>query len=98
MHKIHECCYELEMPISCFKYRLRDICLLKSQLIVAGAEIYLGLDLGPTQLIKQIIDPRQRAPILDSNPIQLPIIYTQPKSLVPLLGKRTAMPKVKCSV
>ena len=87
MYKIHECRYELEMPISCSKCHLRDICLLNSQLIVADAEIYLRVDLGPSQLIKQIIDPRQRVPILDCSPIQLPIIYTQPKSLVPLLGK-----------
>ena len=97
MHKIHECRWricrperhhcELEMPISRSKCRLRDICLLNSQLMVVGAEIYLGVDPRPSQLMKQIINRWQRVPILDSSSIQLPIIYTQPKSLIPLLGK-----------
>ena len=75
------------MPISRFKRFLRDICLFDSQLMVAGVEIYLRVDPHPFQLIKQIIIMRQRVPILDSDLIQLPVIYTQPKSLVPLLGK-----------
>ena len=97
MHKIHECCWsirhsewyhcELKMPISRSKHRLRDIFLRNSQLMVAGADIYLRVDPRPSQLIKQIINLRQREPILDSSPIQLPVIYTQSKSLVPLLGK-----------
>ena len=97
MHKIHECCWsirqferhhcELEMPISRSKRCLRDICLPNSQLVVAGEEIYLGGDPRPSQLIKQIINLRQMVPILDSSLIQSSIIYTQSKSLVPLLGK-----------
>ena len=103
MHKIHECRWsirqsnrhhcELKMLISRSKRSLMDICLPNSQLMVAGMEIYLRGDPRPSQLIKQIINSWQRVPILNSSPIQLPIIYTQPKSLVPLLGNRTGEPQ-----
>ena len=62
--------------ITRFKFRLRDIYLPNPQLMVTGAKIYLGINLRPSQLIKQIINPRQRVSILDDNPIQLPIVYT----------------------
>ena len=68
MHEIHECCWhirqpkghhcELEMSISCPKRWLRDISLPNSQLMVSGVKIYLGVDSRPSQLIKQVINPR----------------------------------------
>ena len=68
MHEIHECCqrihqpeghhYELEMPILRPKRCLRDISLPNSQMKVSGAKIDLEVDSRPSQLIKQVIDPR----------------------------------------
>ena len=68
MHEIHECCWrirqpeghhcELEIPIPFPKHCLRDISLPNSQLMVSGPKIYLGVDSCPSQLIKQVIDPR----------------------------------------
>ena len=85
MQKINECRwsirqsewphYELEMPIPRPERCLRDVYLPNSQLMVTGAENYLGVDSISSQLIKHIINPWQRVPILNSNLIQLPIIY-----------------------
>ena len=62
MHEIHECCWcirqserhhcELEMPILRPERCLRDINLPKSQLMITGTEIYLEVDLRPSQLVK----------------------------------------------
>ena len=62
MHEIHECRWsirkfewhhcELKMPIPSPECRLKDICLHNPQLMVIGAEIYLGVNLRPSQLIK----------------------------------------------
>ena len=69
MHEIHECRWsirqperhhcELEIPIPRPKRCLRDISLPNSQPMIAGAKVYLGVDLRPFQLIKQIINPRK---------------------------------------
>ena len=68
MHEIHECRWsirqperhhcELEMPIPRSKRCLRDISLPNSQLMVIGMKVYLRVDSRPSQLIKQVINPR----------------------------------------
>ena len=97
MHEIHECCWcireseghhrKLKVPITRPKRCLRDICLPNSQLMVTNAKVYLGVDSRSSQLIKEIINPRQWVPILDRNPIQLPVIIAQSKGLALLLRK-----------
>ena len=77
IHEVHECCwrirqpkrhhYEFEMPMLRPKRCPRDINLPKSELIVTSAKVYLGVDLRPSQLIKQIINPRSGILILDRN-------------------------------
>ena len=68
MHEIHEFRWsirqserhhcELKVPILHPKRCLRDISLPNSQLMITGAKVYLGVDSWPSQLIKQIINPR----------------------------------------
>ena len=78
---------KLKVPITHHKRCLRDICLPNPQLMVASAKVYLGVQSRSSQLIKQIINPRQWVPILDRNPVQLPVINAQSKGLVLLLRK-----------
>ena len=62
MHEIHECCWhirqferhhcELEMPVPHPEHCLKDISFPNSQLMITGTEIYLGVDLCPSQSIK----------------------------------------------
>ena len=66
---------------------LRDICLLKPQLMVTSAKVYLGVDSRSSQLIKKVINPRQWVPILDRNPVQLSVVKAQSDILVLLLRK-----------
>ena len=77
MPKIHECRWsicqsewhhcELKMLILRPERCLKDVCLPNCQLMITSVEIYLGVDPRPSQLIKQIINPRQRVPILDNS-------------------------------
>ena len=46
----HHC--KLKMSIPRPKRCLRDICLPNSQLMITGMEIYLGIDMRPSQLIQ----------------------------------------------
>ena len=97
MHEIHECYWRIRQSeghhrklivlITRPKCRLRDICLPNSQLMVTSAKVYLGVDSRSSQLIKQVIDPRQWVPIPDRNPFQLPVINGQSKGLVLLIRK-----------
>ena len=97
MYEIHECCWHIRqseghhrkliVPITRSKRCLRDICIPNSQLMVTSAKVYLGVDSRSSQLIKQIVNPRQRVPILDRNPVQLSIINAESKGLVLLLRK-----------
>ena len=97
MHEVHDCCWrirqseghhcKLKVPIMRLKPCLRDICLPKPQLMVTSAKVYLGVDSRSCQLIKQIVNPRQWVPILDRNPVQLPVINAQSKGLVLLFRK-----------
>ena len=83
--KGHHC--KLKVPITRPERCLRDICLPNPQLMVTSAKVYLGVDLRSSQLIKQVINPRQWVPILDCNPIQLSVVNAQSKGLVLLLCK-----------
>ena len=92
MHEIHECCwgirqskghhYELKVPIPRPERSLRDISLPNSQLLVSSVKIYLGVDSRPSQLIKQVINPRKWILILDRNPVQLSVVNALSKGLV----------------
>ena len=81
------------MPISRSKHRLRDICLSNSQPMVTSAEIYLGVDSCPSQLIKQIINSRKRVPILDSSPIQSLLVIHSRRVLSFFLTNKTEAPQ-----
>ena len=84
MHEIHECCWrirqseghhrKLKVPITRPKRCLRDICLPNPKLMVTSAKVYLGIDSRSSQLMKQIINPRQWVPILDRNLVQLLVV------------------------
>ena len=97
MHEVHECrCRirqskehhrKLKVPITCPERWLRDICLPNPQLMVTSAKVYLGVDSRSSQLIKQVINPRQWVSILDRNPVQLSVVNAQPKGPVFLLRK-----------
>ena len=98
MDEVHECCWrirqskghhcKLKVPITHPKRCLKDICLPNPQLMVTSAKVYLGLDSRSSQLIKQVINPRQWVPILERNPIQLSVVNAQSKGLVLLLRKQ----------
>ena len=97
MHEVHECCWrirqskghhrKLKVPIPCPERCLKDICLPNPQLMVTSAKVYLGVDSRSSQLIKQVINPRQWVPILDRNSVQLSVVNAQSKGLVLLLRK-----------
>ena len=97
MHEVHECRWrirqskghhgKLKVPITCPERCLRDICLPNPQLMVTSAKVYLGVDSRSSQLVKQVINPRQWVPILDRNPTQLSVVNPQSKGLVLLLLK-----------
>ena len=98
MHEIHKCYWrirqseghncKLKVPITRPERCLRDICILNPQLMVTSAKVYLGVDSQSSQLIKQIVNPRYWAPILDRNPVQLSVVNAQSKGLVLLLCKQ----------
>ena len=97
MHDVHECHWcirqskghhrKLKVPITCPERCPRDICLPNPQLMVTTAKVYFGVDSRSSQLIKQIVDPRQWVPIIDRNLVQLSVINAQPKGLLFLLCK-----------
>ena len=97
MHEVHECRwrirqskghhYKLQVPITCLKRCLRDICLSNPQLMVTSAKVYLGVDSRSSQLIKQVINPRQWVPILDHIHVQLSVVNAQSKGPVFLLSQ-----------
>ena len=78
---------KLKVPITRLERCLRDICIPNPQLMVTSAKVFLGVDSRFSQLIKQVINPRQWVPILNRNPIQLSVINAQSKGLVLLLFK-----------
>ena len=84
--KGHHC--KLKVPIPRPEHRLRDICLPNPQLMVTSAKVYLGVDSRSSQLIKQIVNPRQWVPILDRKLVQLLVFNVQLKGLVLLLCKQ----------
>ena len=83
--KGHHC--KLKVPITRPKRCFRDIYLPNPQLMVTSAKAYLGVDSRSSQLVKQIINPRQWVPIPDRNPVQLTVVNAQSKGLVLLLCK-----------
>ena len=97
MHEVHECRWrirqskghhhQLKVPVMRPERCLRDICLHNPQLMVTSAKVYLGEDSCSSQLIKQVINPRQWILILDRNPVQLSVVNAQSKGLVLLLCK-----------
>ena len=70
--KGHHC--KFKVPITRPERCLRDICLPNPQLMVTSAMDYVGIDSCSSQLVKQVINPRQWVPILDCNPVQLLVI------------------------
>ena len=78
---------KLKVPITRPERCLRDICLPNPQLMVTNAKVYFGVDSRSSQLIKQIVNPRQWVPILNRNPVKLPVVNAQLKGLVLLLRK-----------
>ena len=102
MHEVYECrlrirqskghhC-KLKGPITRPKRYLRDIYLPDPQLMVTSAKVYLGLDSRSSQLIKQIVNPRQWLPILDRKPVQLPVIHAHTRVLSFFFANRTGVP------
>ena len=97
MHEVHECRWrirqskghhrELKVPITRLECCLRDICLPNPQLMVTSAKVYFGVDSRSSQLIKQVINPRQWVLILDRNPVQLSVVNAQSKGPIFLLRK-----------
>ena len=75
------------------KLHLWDICLPNPQPMVTSTKIYLRVDSRPSQLIKQIINPWKEVPILDSNPIQLPVVNTYRRVLSFFLANNTRAPQ-----
>ena len=92
MHEVYECRWrirqskghhcKLKVPITRSERCLRDICLPNPQLMITSAKVYLGVDSCSSQMIKQVINPRQWVSILDRDPIQLSIVNAQLKGLV----------------
>ena len=84
MHEVHDCRWrisqfkghhrKLKVPITCPEHCFRDICLPNPQLMVTSAKVYFGVDSRSSQLIKQVINPRQWVPILNRNLVQLSIV------------------------
>ena len=97
MHEIHECRWrirqskghhcKLKVLITRPERCLRDIYLSNPQLMVTSAKVYLRVDSRSSQLIKQVINPRQWVPILDRNPVQPSVVNAQSKGLVFILLK-----------
>ena len=97
MHEVHDCYWrirqskghhcKLKVPITRPERCLGDICLPNPQLMVTSAKVYLGVDSRSSQLIKQIVNPRQWVSILDRNLVQLSVVNAQSKGLVLLLRK-----------
>ena len=98
MHEVHECHWricqfkghqrKLKVLITCPECCLRDIYFPNPQPMVTSVKVYLGVDSRSSQLIKQIVNPRQWVPILDRNPVQLSVINAQSKGLILLLRKQ----------
>ena len=96
MHEIHECFWsirqskghhrKLKVPIPRPERCLRDICLPNPQLMVTSVKVYLGVDSHSSQLIKQVINPRQWVPILNRNLVQLSVVNAQSKGPIFLLS------------
>ncbi|KAK4729331.1 hypothetical protein R3W88_022319 [Solanum pinnatisectum] len=92
VHKIHERCRSISqtkchdskliMTISGPKSCIRDVTLSYSQLMIARSEIYLRKTSGTLKLIEEIINSQKRILILDSNLVQLTVIYTHPKRTI----------------
>ena len=61
---------------------LGNIFLLDFELVISGPQINLGEYFCPTELIKQVINPRQWIFVLDGNIIQLLVIHTHPKTAI----------------
>ena len=97
MHEVHECRWricqskghhcKLKVPVTRPKRCLRDICLPNPQLMVTSEKVYLGVDSRSSQLMKQVINPRQWVSILDRNLVQLSVVNAQSKGPVFLLRK-----------
>ena len=102
MHETHECCwrihqseghyYELKVPIPRFECCVRDIYLPNPQLMIASAKVHLGVDSCSSQLIEQVINPRQWIPILDYNTVQLSLVNEQSRVLSFFFANKTRAP------
>jgi len=78
-------------PESC----LWNITLSYSQLMIARSEVYLRKTSGTLNLIEKIINSRKWILILDSNLIQLTVIYTHSNRTIFFLTNKTRAPQGK---
>ena len=67
---------------------LGDIALSDLQLIVSGAKINLGEYTGTTELVKQIIDSRQRLLVLYGDFVEGAVVDAQTEGTIALLSKQ----------
>lgn len=59
-----------------------NITLLNLQLMITGPKVNLGKDTSTLQLIKEIVNARQRRLFLDGNSIELTVVDAQPKRTI----------------
>jgi len=95
IHQTHECSWSISqtkwnnskliMPIPGPERSLEDILFLDAYLVVSRSQVDLRDHCFSLQLIKQIINPQQRVPVLDGHFVQQPIFNAQSKSAIFLL-------------
>src|SRR5688572_13200776 len=76
------------MAIPCPKSSLRNITFPHPQLVISGTKVYFREITRSLELIKQVINSRQRISVLDSHFIQLSIINTHSERTILLPYKQ----------
>src|SRR5262249_928618 len=79
---------ELVMSVPGPKSSLLNILFPDPELMISRSEIYLREHLSRLQLVKEIINPGQRIPVLHSHLVQFPVIYAHPERTVLLPDKQ----------
>src|ERR1044071_3683411 len=79
---------ELKMAITSAKSSLRNVGFLNAQLVITRSQINLRVVTRALELVKEIINARERITILDGHFVQLTIIDTHAKTFVLLLHKQ----------
>src|SRR5882672_525203 len=59
-----------------------------TNIVVAGPQVELSVDLGTAELVKEIGDKRDRVPILPGELVEVPEVDTEPQGTVFLLCKQ----------